>query len=128
MTEQSSSPAVSVVVPVFNEEENIVYPAIRIAHSARRTSITKLFLSTTDRSIHRGANRTKDERARNLFRKKYGAKRGDYAGLKAARGAIAVLIDGDLQNDPADIPKLLAEISAAPISSAAIGRNVRTRV
>ena len=32
------------------------------------------------------------------------------AGLKNARGATAVLIDGDLQNDPADIPKLLAEI------------------
>ena len=33
-----------------------------------------------------------------------------YAGLEAARGATAVLIDGDLQNDPADIPRLLAEI------------------
>jgi glycosyltransferase involved in cell wall biosynthesis len=33
-----------------------------------------------------------------------------YAGLHAARGATAVLIDGDLQNDPADIPKLLAEL------------------
>ncbi len=33
-------------------------------------------------------------------------------GLHAARGAVAVLIDGDLQNDPADIPKLLREIEA----------------
>src|SRR5436309_12266818 len=33
-----------------------------------------------------------------------------YAGLQHSRGAIAVLIDGDLQNDPADIPKLLTEI------------------
>jgi dolichol-phosphate mannosyltransferase len=33
-----------------------------------------------------------------------------YAGLHAARGAIAVLIDGDLQNDPADIRKLIAEV------------------
>ncbi len=32
-------------------------------------------------------------------------------GSKHARGATAVLIDGDLQNDPADIPRLLAEIS-----------------
>ena len=31
-----------------------------------------------------------------------------YAGLHAARGAVAVLLDGDLQNDPGDIPKLLA--------------------
>ena len=33
-----------------------------------------------------------------------------YAGANAARGATVVLIDGDLQNDPADIPRLLAEI------------------
>jgi dolichol-phosphate mannosyltransferase len=33
-----------------------------------------------------------------------------YAGLHAARGGTVVLIDGDLQNDPADIPKLLREI------------------
>ena len=33
-----------------------------------------------------------------------------YAGLHQARGASVVLIDGDLQNDPADIPRLLAEI------------------
>jgi dolichol-phosphate mannosyltransferase len=33
-----------------------------------------------------------------------------YEGLHAAAGATAVLIDGDLQNDPADIPKLLREI------------------
>jgi len=34
-----------------------------------------------------------------------------YAGLQAARGATVVLIDGDLQNDPADIPQLLAEVA-----------------
>jgi dolichol-phosphate mannosyltransferase len=33
-----------------------------------------------------------------------------YAGMHAAMGAVVVLIDGDLQNDPADIPRLLAEI------------------
>ena len=40
-----------------------------------------------------------------------GERLGSYAGLKAARGASLVLIDGDLQNDPADIPRLLAEIT-----------------
>ena len=33
-----------------------------------------------------------------------------FAGIQAARGEIIVLLDGDLQNDPADIPRLLAEI------------------
>ena len=45
------------------------------------------------------------------FEKNAGQSAAIYAGLNAARGAIVVLLDGDLQNDPADIPKLLAEIS-----------------
>jgi dolichol-phosphate mannosyltransferase len=44
------------------------------------------------------------------FERNTGQSAAIYAGLKAAHGATAVLIDGDLQNDPADIPKLLAEI------------------
>src|SRR5204863_9146795 len=47
------------------------------------------------------------------FEKNTGQSASIYAGLKAARGATAVLIDGDLQNDPADIPKPLAEIIRA---------------
>ena len=45
------------------------------------------------------------------FEKNTGQSAAIYAGLQAARGATAVLIDGDLQNDPADIPRLLAEIA-----------------
>lgn len=45
------------------------------------------------------------------FERNAGQSAAMYAGLNAARGAAVVLIDGDLQNDPADIPKLLAEIS-----------------
>ena len=52
-----------------------------------------------------------DERVRVIrFEKNTGQSAAMYAGLQAARGASAVLIDGDLQNDPADIPRLLAEI------------------
>lgn len=45
------------------------------------------------------------------FEKNTGQSAAIYAGLQAARGVTAVLIDGDLQNDPADIPRLLAEIA-----------------
>jgi dolichol-phosphate mannosyltransferase len=45
------------------------------------------------------------------FEKNAGQSAAIYAGLKTACGATAVLIDGDLQNDPADIPRLLAEIT-----------------
>src|SRR4029077_17323648 len=45
------------------------------------------------------------------FEKNAGQSAALFAGLNAARGAIIVTIDSDLQNDPADIPRLLAEIS-----------------
>jgi dolichol-phosphate mannosyltransferase len=45
------------------------------------------------------------------FEKNAGQSAAIYAGLEAAQGATVVLIDGDLQNDPTDIPKLLAEIA-----------------
>ncbi len=63
---------------------------------------------STDRTVER------IETAPNVrvirFEKNAGQSAAIYAGLQAARGATAILIDGDLQNDPADIPKLLAEI------------------
>jgi len=45
------------------------------------------------------------------FEKNAGQSAAIFAGLQAVRSEVAVLIDGDLQNDPADIPGLLAEIS-----------------
>ena len=44
------------------------------------------------------------------FEKNAGQSAAMYAGLHAARGQAVALLDGDLQNDPADIPKLLAEL------------------
>jgi dolichol-phosphate mannosyltransferase len=66
-----------------------------------------------DGSIDRTAERI--EKAPNVrvirFAKNAGQSAAIYAGLQIANGAVAILIDGDLQNDPADIPKLLVEIS-----------------
>ena len=66
-----------------------------------------------DGSIDRTAERI--EAAGNMrlirFEKNSGQSAAIYAGLTTARGATLVIIDGDLQNDPADIPKLLAEIA-----------------
>ena len=61
-----------------------------------------------DRTVERIAA---DPRVRLVqFERNAGQSAAMYAGLNAARGAVPVLLDGDLQNDPADIPKLLAEI------------------
>ncbi|HEY2568526.1 MAG TPA: glycosyltransferase family 2 protein [Candidatus Udaeobacter sp.] len=110
MNEVTDSPAVSVVVPLYNEEENLP-----ILQEELRTALNGLdyeIIFVDDGSVDRTADRI--ETAPNVrlirFEKNAGQSAAIYAGLTAARGATAVIIDGDLQNDPADIPKLLEEI------------------
>jgi dolichol-phosphate mannosyltransferase len=111
MTEVTNAPAVSVIVPLFNEEENI-----SILQSELRAALDGLdyeIVFVDDGSVDCTVERI--ETAPNVrlirFEKNTGQSAAIYAGLQAARGANAVLIDGDLQNDPADIPRLLAEIA-----------------
>jgi glycosyltransferase involved in cell wall biosynthesis len=108
---QPTSPAVSVVIPVYNEEENI--PILQAELKAALRSIDHELIFVDDGSVDRSVERI--EIAPNVrvirFEKNAGQSAAMYAGLQAARGAILILIDGDLQNDPADIPKLIAEIS-----------------
>ena len=75
-------------------------------------SITNSFLSMTGQPITPWSELRPRRILRVIrFEKNAGQSAAIYAGLQAARGAILVLIDGDLQNDPADIPKLVGEIS-----------------
>lgn len=106
-----TTPQVSVVVPLFNEEENvsILQSELRSALAGIDHEIILVDDGSTDRTaekIERGP-RTRVVR----FERNEGQSAALYAGCKAARGAIVVMIDGDLQNDPADIPRLLAEIA-----------------
>src|SRR5437763_15383961 len=111
MTHMTDSPAVSVIVPVYNEEENI--PILQAELRAALRGIDHELILVDDGSADRTAQRI--EAAPNLrmirFEKNAGQTAAIYAGLQAARGTILVLIDGDLQNDPADIPKLVGEIA-----------------
>ena len=111
MTEVTNAPAVSVIVPLFNEEENVL-----ILQSELRAALDGLdyeLVFVDDGSVDCTVERI--ETAPNVrlirFEKNTGQSAAIYAGLQAARGANAVLIDGDLQNDPADIPRLLAEVA-----------------
>ena len=111
MTEEPNFPAVSVVVPLFNEEESI--SILQQELNAALNGVDYEIVFVDDGSIDRTAERI--EAAPNVrvirLEKNTGQSAAIYAGLHAAHGATAVLIDGDLQNDPADIPKLLAEIA-----------------
>jgi dolichol-phosphate mannosyltransferase len=110
MMETTKSPAVSVIVPLFNEEENM--SILQSELKAALAGIDHEMIFVDDGSIDRTLERI--ETAPNVrvirFEKNTGQSAAIYAGLQAAHGAIAVLIDGDLQNDPTDIPRLLAEI------------------
>ena len=107
----ASSPAVSVIVPLYNEEENV--PILQAELRAALRGVDHEFIFVDDGSADRTVERI--EAAPNLrvirLEKNAGQSTAIYAGLQAARGAILVLIDGDLQNDPADIPKLVGEVS-----------------
>jgi dolichol-phosphate mannosyltransferase len=110
MTETTSSPALSVIVPVFNEEENmsILQSELRAALGGRDYEVIFVDDGSTDRTFERIETGPNVRALR--FAKNAGQSAAIYAGLQAATGATAVLIDGDLQNDPADIERLLAEI------------------
>ena len=111
MNEAIASPAVSVVVPVFNEEENvsILQSELRAALAGLDYEIVFVDDGSTDRSAD------KIETAPNVrvlhFEKNTGQSAALYAGVRAACGKTIVMIDSDLQNDPTDIPRLLEEIS-----------------
>ena len=111
MTEEPRSPGVSVVVPLFNEEESISLLQTELSAALKNFDYEIVFVD--DGSGDCTADRI--ERKMNVrvirFEKNAGQSAAIYAGVMAARGATLVLIDGDLQNDPADIPRLLAEIA-----------------
>jgi dolichol-phosphate mannosyltransferase len=111
MTHTAGSPEISVVVPLFNEEESIAILQSELRDALKDLNHEVVFVDdgSSDRTVER------IEPAQNVrvvrFEKNAGQSAAIFAGLNAARGATLVLIDGDLQNDPADIPRLLAEIA-----------------
>jgi dolichol-phosphate mannosyltransferase len=111
MNEAVASPAVSVVVPVFNEEGNmsILQAELRSALSGLDYEIVFVDDGSTDRSADKIENALNIRIVR--FEKNTGQSAALYAGIRATRGKTIVMIDSDLQNDPADIPRLLAEIA-----------------
>jgi glycosyltransferase involved in cell wall biosynthesis len=110
MTEMTQSPAVSVIVPLFNEEANIsnLQSELKAAVGGIDHEIIFVDDGSVDRTVEQILAAPNIRVIR--FEKNTGQSAAIYAGLQAARGATAVLMDGDLQNDPADIPRLLAEI------------------
>ncbi len=103
----------SVVIPLYNEEANVPILQRELAAALAGMDYEIVFVDDGSRDatrerIDRGGNGADDGRVRVLaFAKNTGQSAAMYAGLQAARGSVVALLDGDLQNDPADIPKLV---------------------
>ncbi len=106
--------AISVVIPVYNEELNVDELHARIAAVLTGQDVEFLFVDdgSTDRTHARLCDiAAADPRVKVIrFRRNYGQTAALSAGIDHARGAIIVPMDGDLQNDPADVPRLLAKL------------------
>jgi len=103
-------PAVSVVIPLYNEEDNIAELQRELAAALAGVDHELILVDdfSSDATL---ARITRGPGVRVIeFAKNTGQSAAMYAGIHAATGDVIVLLDGDRQNDPADIPKLLAAI------------------
>jgi glycosyltransferase involved in cell wall biosynthesis len=111
-------PHITVVVPVFNEEESL--PTLQAEIDRALSPLGKSFevVYVDDRSSDRSLAvlrelQRADDRIRVIgLRARSGQTAAMAAGFDHARGEIVVTLDGDLQNDPADIPRLLDALEA----------------
>jgi glycosyltransferase involved in cell wall biosynthesis len=110
------SPQVSAVVPIYNEVESLPPLIETIATMFQQNGISYEILCVDDGStdgstnlLRQLAQKRQDLRAV-LLRRNYGQTAAMSAGFHYARGQVIITLDGDLQNDPADIPRLLAKL------------------
>jgi glycosyltransferase involved in cell wall biosynthesis len=109
----AEKPRISIVVPLFNEELNVEELYQRITSIV--TEVSELIFvddGSTDATFERLSSITADDaRVRIVrFRRNFGQTAALSAGIDHATGDIIVPMDGDLQNDPHDIPKLLEKL------------------
>ncbi|NWG21495.1 MAG: glycosyltransferase family 2 protein [Chloroflexi bacterium] len=110
------APQLSVVVPVYNEEESIPHLHQRLTAELEKLGITYEIIAVDDGSRDRSFSLLSDlarhdRRWRVVrFRRNFGQTAAFSAGFDRARGDVVVTIDADLQNDPADIGALLEKI------------------
>ncbi len=115
-TQYRRRPGVSIVIPVFNEERNVPILYAALVHTLQGTgrSFEILFVddgSSDDTRVAIRGLAMADPRVRGLlFRRNYGQTSAMAAGFEAARGDIVISMDGDLQNDPADIPRMIERL------------------
>lgn len=116
-----SDPELSLVVPVYNEEENLEPLVREIAAALEPIGSSYELLLVDDGSTDGGpaamvALAGADPRIRVIrLKRNSGQSAALDAGFRFARGRIVVTLDADLQNDPKDIPRMLSELARADV-------------
>lgn len=106
-------PYLSIVIPLFNEEESVDKLVAKILEAASRFDFTYEIILVDDGStddtwkIIEQLKETVSHLRGIKFRRNYGQTSAMVAGFEHSLGEIIVTMDGDLQNDPSDIPMLL---------------------
>lgn len=109
-------PLITIVIPILNEEESIP-----LLYERLTTELEKFGRPYEIIAVDDGSRDTTFERLRELsladprlrvvrFRRNFGQTAAFVAGFERARGDVVITIDADLQNDPADIPRLLTKL------------------
>ncbi len=110
---EDTGPVLSVVIPVFNEQDNIPLLAEEIRRALDSQGISYEVVAVDDGSADGTWAALESVRAQDArwvlvgLRRNFGQTAAMSAGFDHARGEVIVTLDGDLQNDPADIPRLL---------------------
>jgi dolichol-phosphate mannosyltransferase len=113
---EGTSPDLSVLIPIFNEQENIPALLTRIFGVLRSLPWTFEVVAVDDGSLDGSFNELQaaakqyPELRVVRFRRNYGQTAAMMAGIDFSQGEILISLDADLQNDPADIPALLAKL------------------
>jgi dolichol-phosphate mannosyltransferase len=112
-------PDLSVVFPVFNEEENLPILLDEIAKALDGKGWSYEIVAVDDGSRDRSLAVLREQRAKHpmlrilSFEKNSGQTAALDAAWRAARGRFVVSLDADLQNDPADIPRMMQQLDAS---------------
>ncbi len=111
-----SAPVISVLIPIYNEAENITPLCESLFSILRALPLSFEVITVNDGSTDGSIERLREEAKRYAelkvvnFRRNYGQTAALMAAIDHASGEIFIAMDGDLQNDPSDIPRLLAKV------------------
>lgn len=107
---------ISIIVPLFNEEDNVsrLYHELNAVSDSSGLECEFLFIDdgSTDNTVANLLNAAENDSRVSIikFRRNFGQTAAMQAGFDYAKGDLVVTLDGDLQNDPAEIPRMIEKL------------------